>query len=134
MNWDYITGFFDADGSVTLSVLSKDTRRTSVISFHNNELNVLISIQLFIESELSTKGHICMKKKAKEHHNQQYDLKFVGLPKCIAILKNMNTIHMKKKKRFEIIEKLKDVTPRNGKYTEEMLTVRKKLEEEFFRE
>jgi len=133
MNWDYITGFFDADGSVTLSVLSKGRNRSPVISFHNNEISILISIQLFIESELNIKGHISIKRKKQENHEDAYDLKFVDLPKCIAILKNIKTIHVKKKKRFEIIEKLKELTPRNGKYTEDILTLRKALETEFFK-
>lgn len=132
MNWDYITGFFDADGSVTLSILSKGRSRSPVISFHNNEINILISIQLFIESELNVKGHICIKRKKKEHHEDAYDLKFVNFPKCIAILNNIKTIHVKKKKRFEIIQKLKELTPRNGKYTEEILKLRQALENEFF--
>jgi len=29
MNWDYITGFFDADGSVTAVSVSKKSRQTT---------------------------------------------------------------------------------------------------------
>lgn len=133
MNWEYITGFFDADGSVTIVSNSKGRHKSPQISFHNNEIDILIAIQAFIFKELSIKGHISKKKKAKDHHNQQYDLKYVDFPKCVKIINSLKTIHGKKKKRFSLIEKLYLITPRNGKYTEELLEQRKFLEQEFFK-
>jgi intein-encoded DNA endonuclease-like protein len=132
MNWEYITGFFDADGSVTIAKNGKGRHRSPQISFHNNELDILLAIQSFILKELSVKGHISKKKKAKEHHGQQYDLKYVDFPKCILILKKINTLHFKKKKRFNIIEKLYLLTPRNGKYTQNLIDQKNILETEFF--
>lgn len=132
MNWEYITGFFDADGSVTISKHSKGRKRSPQISFHNNEIDILIAIQAFIFRELSIKGFISKKKKVKEHHGQQYDLKYIDFAKCLKIANKIATIHPKKKKRFEVIEKLQKFTPRNGKYTEELLYQRSILEEEFF--
>ena len=133
MNWQYITGFFDADGSITLASISKGRKRSPQLSFHNNELNILTDIQKFIEKELNIRGFISAKKKVKEHHGQQYDLKYVDFAKCIEIIKHIKTIHPKKAKRFEVINKLYPLTPRNGKYTEEMLEQRRILEEEFFK-
>jgi hypothetical protein len=133
MNWQYITGFFDADGSITIAVISKGRKRAPQLSFHNNELDILISIQTFIKKELNIIGHICSKKKAKEHHGQQYDLKYVNFPKCIEIIKHIKSIHPKKAKRFKVINELYPLTPRNGKYTEEMSKQRRILEEEFFK-
>ncbi len=133
MNWEYIAGFFDADGSVTIAKCSKGRQRSPQISFHNNEIDILIAIQAFIFKELSIKGHISRKKKAKEHHGQQYDLKYVNFPKCIKLVNNINTIHSKKKNRFGIISKLYSLTPRNGKYTEDILEQRNILELEFFK-
>lgn len=132
MNWEYITGFFDADGSVTIVKKGKNRQKSPQISFHNNELDILITIQDFILKELCIKGHISKKKKAKEHHGQQYDLKYVDFPKCILILNKINTLHSKKKKRFNIIEKLYLLTPRNGKYTQSLLDQKSILETEFF--
>lgn len=133
MNWEYITGFFDADGSITISFVSKGRQRSPQLSFHNNELSILYEIQQFIEKELGIKGFISTKKKAKEHHGQQYDLKYVNFPKCIKIIDRIKTIHEKKKKRFDIIKSLSKLTPRNGKYTQNMLDERCILEEEFFK-
>lgn len=133
MNWKYITGFFDADGSITLAVISRGRKRSPQLSFHNNELEILLDIKEFIQKELGLKGFISSKRKAKEHHNQAYDLKYVDFKKCTEIIKYIKSIHPKKKKRFEVINKLYFFTPRNGKYTEDMLKQRKTLEEEFFK-
>jgi len=132
MNWQYITGFFDADGSVTLVKLSKGENKSPQVSFHNNELDILTSIQEFIEKELDIKGYISTKKKAKEHHNQSYELKYVHFPKCNKIGNALECIHPKKDKRFKVISELYKLTSRNGKYTEDILEKRKLLENKFF--
>ncbi len=132
MNWEYIAGFFDADGSITLVVNSKGREKSPQISFHNNELNILEEIQDFILKELNIKGFISKKKKAKDHHGQQYDLKYEGFPKCIAISKNLKSFHQKKIKRLILIELIHKVTPRNGKYDEQTLKTRSELEVQFF--
>lgn len=133
MNWEYITGFFDADGSVTIVKQGKGRHKSPQISFHNNEIDILIAIQAFIFRELSIKGFISKKKKKEEHHGQQYDLKYVDFPKCVKIMNNLKSIHSKKIKRFSIIEKLYILTPRNGKYTEDISDQKSILEEEFFK-
>jgi hypothetical protein len=132
MNWEYISGFFDADGSVTLSKLQKNKNKTVVISFHNNEKTILESIQEFILKETNVKGFITHKKQKKENHNDSYSLNYSYIPKVIELIKFMNVLHPKKKHRFEIIKKLKDVTKRNGKYSEEELKNRYEIEELFW--
>lgn len=132
MNWEYITGFFDADGSVSIVKKGEGRQKSPQISFHNNEIDILIAIQAFIFRELSIKGFITIKKKAKEHHGQQYDLKYTDFAKCTVLADKMATIHPKKKKRFEVIKELQALTPRNGKYTEDILYRRSILEDKFF--
>ena len=132
MNWNYITGFFDADGSVTLITRSKGRQKSPQISFHNNDLNILMNIESFIFKTLNLKGHISKKKRTKEHHGQSYDLKYSDFNKCVKIIENIESIHEKKSKRFELIKEIKNLTPRNGKYTEIILNKRKQLEIKFF--
>lgn len=132
MDWNYITGFFDADGSVTLATRSKGRQKSPQISFHNNDLTILIGIQSFIFATLNIKGHISKKKKVKDHHGQSYDLKYWDFNKCIKIIENIKSIHEKKTKRFSLIKEIKKLTPRNGKYTENILSKRKQLEVKFF--
>lgn len=132
MNWEYITGFFDADGSITLTKNQKNRHKSPQISFHNNEIDILLDIQEFIYKELNIKGFISKKRKAKEHHGQQYDLKYEGFPKCVKLSKNIKSIHFKKLKRMLLLELIHAVTPRNGKYQEETLKTRSELEFQFF--
>jgi len=132
MNWEYISGFFDADGSVTLSKLQKNKNKTVVISFHNNEKSILESIRDFILKETNIKGFITHKKQKKENHNDSYSLNYCYIPKVIELIKFMVVLHPKKKHRFEIIQKLKDVTKRNGKYSDEELKCRYEIEELFW--
>ena len=44
----------------------------------------------------------------------------------------MDITHPKKQHRKNVAFKLVAVTPRNGKYTPEMIELRKEIEEEFF--
>lgn len=132
MNWDYIGGFFDADGSITLANISKGKNKSAVLSFHNNEKSILEEIQNFIYNELEIKGFITHKKPRKENHNDSYSLTYCYFPKVITIMSNFKIYHPKKKHRFELILKIKDVTKRNGKYSEEELKERLDTENLFW--
>lgn len=131
MNWNYITGFFDADGSVTLVHPGNSKRKTVQISFHNNELNILESIKNFIYNETGLNGHISIKKARKETHNDSYDLKYV-YRSASSLIQYIDTIHPKKQHRFKVYSDIQNITPRNGKYTPEALEKREKLEELFW--
>jgi hypothetical protein len=132
MNWNYISGFFDADGSITLANTNQNKFKTIQLSFHNNELNILEEIQEFMFNQIGVVGSISIKPARKETHNDSYDLKYVYLPKTLAILKEMTLLHPKKKHRKNVAFKLINVTPRNGKYILEMIEIRKEIEKEFF--
>lgn len=132
MSWDYISGFFDADGSVTMVSHGRGKEKTFQISFHNNELSILQSIQSFILSELSISGTISKKLKTKANHNTAYDLKYVYLPKCFSIASKLSLKHPKKKYRLSLIKEIEAVTPRNGKYTQEIKNKREEIITKFF--
>ena len=127
MNWNYISGFFDADGSITFTSSRKGKPKTSQISFHNTELTILEEIKDFILQEIGIKGFISKKKSYKENHSTSYDLKYNYLKKCLELSKHMKPIHPKKVKRLQSLPELQKLTPRNGKYTEELLTKRESL-------
>jgi hypothetical protein len=129
MNWNYITGFFDADGSVCLATPSVGYKYLQV-SFHNNELNILEDIKTFIDTELDCKGSIVSKKKRSENHNISYDLKY-SYRKALQIGNKMDSIHPKKVHRFKVYNELQAVIPRSGTYTEEIKKKREELEKKF---
>ena len=131
MNWNYITGFFDADGSVTLSRPDIRKNKTLQLSFHNNEMIILNSIRDFIFKETGYKGSLSCKKARSENHQDSFDLKY-SYKAALIIGNKMSSIHPKKKHRIEIYNKIQLVTPRNGKYTKELLEENIKLELEFW--
>ncbi|MEN8139505.1 MAG: LAGLIDADG family homing endonuclease [Bacteroidota bacterium] len=134
MNWSYISGFFDADGSITLAKVKGNNQKTIQLSFHNTKLEILEAIQAFIYLKLGIKGFIAKKRAKKDNHADSYDLKYVYLTKCLSILKHINTLHPLKLHRKTVAFKFAIVTPRNGKYTDEILAKRDKLVQEFFKE
>jgi len=132
MNWTYITGFFDADGSITLVTPNKGKKKTLQLSFHNNEINILNSIREFIENETTYKGSISVKKAKKIAHNDSYDLKY-SYRAALTIASKLKPLHHKKVHRIAIYKQIQAVTPRNGKYTEKNRAKRSILEEKFWK-
>lgn len=132
MNWNYISGFFDADGYITMVSPNKGKNRTVYVGFTNIELNILEEIKNFIQIELDVKGSISKKSARKESHSVSYDLKYM-YNNALKVIECIESRHPKKKHRKNIIvEQYLKLTPRNGKYTEEIKEKREKMIESFF--
>ncbi len=134
MNLDYISGFFDADGSITMSYSSKfDKYRTIKIDFTNTKIEILLEIQKYLKDNYNLNLPISTKKVVKENHSQGYVLSCssnqVGYKLCDLI----TSIHPKKKHRINTILKYHNiVTKRNGKYNEKEKLKRLAYERLFF--
>ena len=132
MNWNYISGFFDADGYISMLKPNKNKNKTLYVGFTNVELDILNEIKSFIEFELGVKGTITKKTSNNENHSDSFELKYV-YNNALKVIDNIDTHHPKKKHRKNIIiEQYSKLTPRNGKYTEEMKEKREKMVESFF--
>lgn len=131
MNWNYIIGFFDADGSITLTRNKKNEMKTIQISFHNNEVCILDQIRYFIIKELNVMGTISRKNARKRTHQDSYDLKYSN-KRAYDLLNKLKSIHPKKSHRIKLAKQIQRYTPRNGKYTNKMRDRRIQLEAEFF--
>lgn len=132
MNWKYISGFFDADGSVTLATHTRGKNRTLQVSFHNNELTILKEIQAYIYEQLNLKGSISTKKARKNTHQDSYDLKY-SYSGAMQVANKLDSMHPKKVHRIKIYNAIQEVTPRNGKYSKALLSKREQLEQEFWK-
>jgi hypothetical protein len=126
MNWNYISGFFDADGSISAISAGKGENKTLQISFHNNELIILKCIQKFIFDELGFKGNISFKKSKNINHQDAYDLKY-KYRQAIIVSNKMSLLHPKKVYRIKMYNLIQEKTNRNGKYTFEQKTERNNL-------
>lgn len=131
MTIEYISGFFDADGSISLMANGRGKNKTIQISFHNNELDILKDIQLYFD-KLDLKGFISIKPAKKETHSDSYELKYV-YNKALEVAKLLKSSHPKKLHRINTCLKYyKKVTPRNGKYSNELLRKKQAFDRLFF--
>jgi hypothetical protein len=132
MTWEYISGFFDADGSILLAKPSKKQPKTIFIHFSNNDYNLLKTIQKFIFKELNLKGSISTKSPKKDTHSIAYELKY-GYNAAYLICTHLKSLQIKKKYKIDITLKLyKNCTPRNGKYSTNLLAAKKEFEILFY--
>ncbi|WP_425390563.1 LAGLIDADG family homing endonuclease [Ekhidna sp.] len=116
MNWGYISGFFDADGSIQLNKIHKNQLPSPVITFHNNEKIILERIERFINEKLSVKGAIVTKK--KKGFKDQYELRYSYFSKVLLLVDKLDFQHPKKMKRIKFVRNYKLLSKRNGKYSE----------------
>ena len=134
MNEDYISGFFDADGSITMSYNSKNDKfRTLKIDFTNTKLNILLDIQAFLLEKYNLHLYISTKPAKKENHSIGYTLSCTSNQQCYKLCTILRSVHPKKKHRINTILKYHNgVTVRNGKYKENELNRRLAYERLFF--
>lgn len=131
MNWQYITGFFDADGSITAVSHNKGKNKSIQISFHNNELVILENIKDFILKDIGILGTIAKKTSKNINHQDAYDLKY-SYRSALTVANNLMSIHPKKVHRIKIYNLIQEKTNRNGKYTEQEKLERENLLIQFF--
>lgn len=131
MTWEYISGFFDADESITVVKVHSNTNKTLQVSFHNNELDILEKIKGFIFSELGILGSITKKRCQKIQHGIAYDLKYT-YKNGLLVANKITSYHQKKNHRIEIYNLIQSKTKRNGKYTIKDMEERNRLIDQFF--
>jgi len=124
----YTAGFLDADGSVSLSKDHKNEnwKRTPCVEFYNADIGILETI---VER---WGGRINARKPKNPNHNISYAIRLTG-DKALKLLTDVAPymLHSKKAHRAKlIVEHYKASTPRNGKYTPELIEKKKWLVEE----
>lgn len=118
MTLDYISGFFDADGSITMCRSNKnDIYKAIKIDFANTHLSILLEIQKYLLDNHNLKSHISTKSIRKVNHSISYTLSVGSNQKCLQLCRLLNSHHPIKKHRINTILKYHDlVIKRNGKY------------------
>lgn len=127
MNKSYVSGFFDADGYITIAKPNSNEEPTVTIGFTNCYLDILLNIQKCLEKDLDIKGTIKTKKAYKENHSVSYDLRFRGIKKGLLLSDYLESAHPKKRSRLDLIKDLNRYTPKNGQYTEEIKQKRNEI-------
>ncbi len=120
----YLAGFIDGEGTVTLTRKHKNENRQLAITISNTERQIL---------EFSLKiigaGKITNKRTSKPHHTPSFTYAIYNRQALILLEQIEPYLHSYKVKRAKLIlENYITLTPRNGKYTEELMKKRKEFE------
>jgi hypothetical protein len=120
----YIAGLIDGEGTVTLSRKHRNENRQLAVSISNTERNLLE----FVLSVVGA-GKITSKKTVQTHHRPSFTYVIYNR-QALSLLEQIQP-HLRtyKKARAELI--LKDylrLTPRNGKYSDQLKAARNEFE------
>ncbi len=124
---NYAAGLLDGEGSIMLSRASVGKTRCPHVSISSTTIELLE----FMKNHFG--GHIVNKKTYKAHHKQSWSwqIKYnAAYQFCETILPYLKEPEKKRRAKL-IVNRYKSVTPRNGKYTYEMMRERKLFEQEF---
>lgn len=124
----YTAGLFDGEGSVMFTKSHKSKFRAPAVSVTSTTYEILE----FLKNNFG--GHISKQKVYKAHHKPcwswkvTYNAAINFLSIILPYMKEPQKIHRARL----LVEKYKLVTPRNGKYNEELLAKRSAFNQEFF--
>ena len=120
----YIAGLIDGEGTITLSRLHANENRRLVISIANTEFPLL----KFVIDEVGA-GKITRKKTTSDRHTPSFCYA-VSSRQALALLRQICPyLRSYKKRRAELALRLyESLTPRNGKYTVDLLAERQLFE------
>jgi LAGLIDADG-like domain len=135
---EYVAGFFDADGSVSLTRLGRLENRSPVIVFTNTQKAILDKIRIHLVKAIPEGpiGSLIRRPGRKLGHSMTYDLKYShNNALVVARLLLAFSLHPEKTRKLKLlVGYYQSVTPRNGKYTPEMRAAKQEFETEFYRE
>ena len=124
----YVAGVVDGEGTISLVRHHGGENRRAVVSVANTELRLLTYLMTTIGA-----GRITNKRIAQLHHTPSFTY-VIYSRQALALLRQITPyLQTYKQARAELL--LRDyvaVTPRNGRYTEELLAARTLFEERFF--
>ena len=128
----YVAGLIDGEGTITLTKQDASQKfRYPCLEMTSTTFQMLEKLK-----ELANGGAISNQKKYKENWKQSWHYQLRG-DKVITLLTEVKDYLLEPKKKYRadlIVSTYKAVTPRNGKYSEEMLQKKLQFEEDFFKE
>jgi len=126
----YVAGIIDGEGSITLTKMHRNEFRRPCISIASTDKELLIYVQSL------TGGVINNKKNYKpENHKDSFTLYIKQKKDVFNTLFQISPflrINQKRNRALCILEQYDNVTPRNGKYSPELLKQKAAFEDSFF--
>ncbi|UCZ52613.1 LAGLIDADG family homing endonuclease [Bacillus shivajii] len=127
----YLAGIIDGEGSITLTRNHTGERRRPLISIASTDIELLEYIKSIAGGSISSK-----KNDSPNSHKDSYTLTIKKKAEVFALLISINPylrISSKKQRAEFILNNYEKVTVRNGKYSQEALTLKQKFEEDFLK-
>jgi hypothetical protein len=120
----YIAGLIDGEGTITLTRLHANEMRRLVVSIANNELQLLD----FVKRALGA-GKITRKCHKSGHHSPSYCFALTSRQALSLLEQTTSYLRSHKRQRAELaLSSYERLTPRNGRYTPELLKIRQDFE------
>ena len=123
----YIAGIVDGEGTITLSRLHRNEQRRIVVSISNNERDLLEYVQQTVGA-----GRISNKRTYRAAHAPSFHYQ-ISSRQALALLEQITPYlrtYKSRRARLALAQYLA-VTPRNGKYTDDVLKRRIAFEQLF---
>lgn len=118
----YVAGIIDGEGTITLSRRRKNELPSPYICVSSTNREVLE----WLKTRLG--GTICSKKRYRENHKQSYIWYIRLATKCLTLLNEIEPfLIIKKQQALLLLNNYKNCTPRNGKYSKEVLAEKLRL-------
>ena len=125
----YIAGIIDGEGTITLARKHRSENRQLAISISNTERYLLDYILLVVGA-----GKITTKRTYKSHHKSSFTYAIYNRQALCLLAQVHLYLRTYKARRSELIlENYIELTPRNGKYTDEQRMARKNFENTILR-
>ena len=122
----YLAGLIDGEGTVTLTRKHKNENRQLAISIANTEKQLLD----FCFNTIGA-GKITRKRKNQDHHTASFTYAIYNRQALSLLEQVLPYLRSYKSKRAKLIlDNYVSLTPRNGKYTDELLIKRKNFEQQ----
>jgi hypothetical protein len=120
----YIAGLIDGEGTVTLTRKHKNENRQLCVSISSTERNLLEHVL-----QVTGMGKITGKKTSKSHHSPSFTYAVYNRQALSLLAHTLPYLKSYKRKRAELIlAEYLEVTPRNGKYSSELMARKKDFE------
>lgn len=114
----YIAGIVDGEGSIMLTQIHKNQQHAPVVSVSSTDRELLDWLK-----DITTKGSISLKPAKKENHKDSWDWKisYNAALELLELILPYLKIERKIYRALLLVNEYKDLTPRNGKYTPDMV-------------
>ncbi len=124
----YLAGLIDGEGTVTLTKREKNAQRAITITIANTERELLEYPMRVISA-----GIISSKRTQKIHHTPSFVYRITGRQALSVLQQIVPYLHSYKKQRAKfVLAEYINITPRNGRYNQDLLERKKIFDERFF--